>query len=284
MSGPWTLVFGRSRIGGLYTVKSSEDAVLEQALRYGLPTAHRIDMREASVYAVAYLDGAVVELGSYGFGGLPAGVRVIGPRAMRHLCLHLDLDPPTRPLRGELTVPSEQALREEFGFFLASPPDRLEQRARTALFRSAVEMWWCVRDLLGDDAFPPPDGSKAQARWPAAGEWGDANFVRGAAVPLIELGVSVAEAVEMRSRLYANTVLYKERTLADWEIETLVGVCRVGRERVQLWVEAGVPLPLVPGLDGIGVTPADVRQLRESSGMTGPALYRALRIKAQERA
>jgi hypothetical protein len=259
---------------GLFTVKGRYDqAVREYAFGLGLPEVRRVAHREPAYRAVALLDGAVSDVGQYGFGGRPAGIRVIGFHAMRYLCLVLEAAPPKRTLLGETVVPTEQQLRDELRDFLFSPPDLFRSQAAKGLLADLFS----VRDLLGDAMLPAPNDEPEQAWYPALGTWGDQGFTRYAARTLQDAGVPVEEAVQVRELVFSDEPFYNPRHLGEWDTPYLIDACCVGMAALQKWIDTTIPLKFVADLVDLGVTPEDARLVRDSRGLTGFELFDWLR-------
>lgn len=278
----WSDVFARIRAPyGLFRVKAGhERTVLDHAFTLGLPDASKVEYLMPPVWAVAYFDGAVVELGHYGFGGLPQGVSVIGWKAMRHLCLELSVTPPSRMLKGEQELPSEQQLRDEFSVFLTWSQERLEERAQLALFRETSERLFSVRALLGDSVLPPPNGRPEQDDWPAVGRWGDHQFSRRTARTLEAAGVPVETAVVIRSLVFGDR-WYDRMPFGDWHLQRLVAGAEIGAERLREWSDSTIPMPWVEDLVRLGITPDDAASVRKASGLSDYDLLRWLEERTE---
>ncbi|WP_349876178.1 hypothetical protein ABIH81_18735 [Micromonospora sp. HUAS YX12] len=129
MSGAaWTQVFGRSTMGpGVYRLRETDqlDADrLEVALvAAGAWTSQRNSLYEPLVRAAALPGGASFRVvRRYGFFGLPEGLWVIGPRALRHVLRLLNTDPPKRRLSGETEeIASQEYIEAEWSQFTARP-------------------------------------------------------------------------------------------------------------------------------------------------------------------
>lgn len=280
--GPWSDFFGRSRLAhGLFTVKN--DALggnagpLAEAFidALQLPRASRVSLFEAGAQSWALLDGAAVSMGSYGFGGMPPGLRIIGPRALRLMCIAVGVRPPQRQLAGEKLVPAEADVIREFLAFRHRDPAILKAQAERGLFRSAREAPFAVRALLGDELLPPDSDDPRHDHLPATGAYGDAGFDRLAARTLRAAGISAAEAGEMRAYAFRDD-LYPTRW-DSYQTRLLIDACQVGMPRLRQWQNVPVPPRDIPQLIALGYTPQRVQQISADSDLVDYRLVERLR-------
>lgn len=150
----WKAGFTRSRVSPLvFNVRAEHEGAVLGALQ----EEEVLELRENMIFGNFYLawpllDGVVILLDRYGlsWGDLPSGIRVIGPRPLRLLCLLTGLRPPSRRLVGEHDVPTPEQLRSDLEGQRRRGPDELEQQARRAmLVDDPADLKRAVRDLFG---------------------------------------------------------------------------------------------------------------------------------------
>lgn len=132
----WTNFLSRSRLSPVvFTVKKAREPRVKEALRSaGLPTLKWVSMFDSLYRSTPLVDGLVLEVGVYGFSrGLPSGMRVVGFRSMRALCLLLGIKGPSRRFKGEDHIPSETELLEAVREQAATPRQMLRAVAEQGL-------------------------------------------------------------------------------------------------------------------------------------------------------
>ena len=158
-----------------------------------------------------------------------------------------------------------------------SSGDRLVQRpARLALQRS--------RACLGIPVLPALTGEPDQDRWPAAGVWGDEEFSRRSAQALVDAGVRVEDAVEIRHLLFADLPFKNPRLLDERDFGYLLSAAEVGLEELRRWTGTTVPMRFVADLVKLDITADRAREMREHDGLTDFDLFDRLRRDAWARA
>ncbi|MET8353817.1 hypothetical protein [Micromonospora sp. NPDC005206] len=153
-SRAWSEVFRRSRISP-YVFVVAEDAAKEVdrvVAGLGLPEASSNSLFDNAHWATPLLDGAVARLRTYGWSTLPSGTRVYGHRPLRLLCHFMDLQPPTRALSGERSVPEVDQLLADLDRQRQADTAALLAQAGMAMANDPQEVLAAVRALLGDEA------------------------------------------------------------------------------------------------------------------------------------
>lgn len=187
----WSEVFRRSTISPVvFNVrKESTEAVVEALRTASLRrVTHRTTLGspassgDEAYAATAILDGYVVELlkrwGLPVGDSLRSGMRVVGTDPMRLLSLLLELQPPTRSLKGEERVPATKDLLTGLAEQTRQSDAQLDSAAERGIgIRDASELLKLVIDLYGEAAVPNPPNALL-AKLPGEGEWGEAGFNR----------------------------------------------------------------------------------------------------------
>lgn len=162
----WNEVFRRSTLSPVVFVvapgccSTQVHQILEDL---GLPTATSGFMYLSATSSAPLLDGLVISLESDVMGALPSRTRIVGTRPMRLLCDLLGVDPPSRRLKGERSLPTLDELHRELDLQLKQRPQALMARARLGL--DVDDPDWLQRlvvDLFGEDEVETPQPELAR--------------------------------------------------------------------------------------------------------------------------
>jgi hypothetical protein len=151
MTHCWSTAFRRAPFGPAVfeVLPGRQESVLTWAARQDVPTVRHHNVHAPDVEAWAVLDGGITSVRGYGVTTLPAGVRVVGYRALRLLMAEFDLAGPVSPFDGESTVLDAVTLRR---LHRTTPRDAIavEQAELLGTCQDAVMMRWVATTLLAD--------------------------------------------------------------------------------------------------------------------------------------
>jgi hypothetical protein len=161
----WNDVFRRSTLSPVVFVVAPEcSPQVHQILEdLGLPKATGGFMYLSSTSSAPLLDGLVISLTNDMVGTLPSRTRVVGIRPMRLLCDLLGIEPPSRRVKGEPSMPTLDELHRELELQMKQRPQALMARANLGL--GVDDPAWLQRlvvDLFGEDALDDPQTEAAE--------------------------------------------------------------------------------------------------------------------------
>jgi hypothetical protein len=192
----WNDVFRRSKLSPVvFVVAPGYSRQVDQILEdLGLPNPTGGFMHISVTSSAPLLDGLVISLRSYVMGTLPSRTRVVGTRPMRLLCDLLGVDPPSRRLKRERSVPTLDELHRELDVQVKQRPNALMARARLGL--GVDDPAWLQRlvvDLFGEDAMENPHPELARLL-PGDDRWDEEGFSRHDE-EILDLRVPLEDAV-----------------------------------------------------------------------------------------
>ena len=190
----WNDVFRRSKLSPVVFVVApgcsrQVDLILEDL---GLPNPTGGIMNISATSSAPLLDGLVITLRNYVMGTLPSRTRVVGTRPMRVLCDLLGVDPPSRQLKGERSMPTLDELHRELEIQVKQRPNALMARARLGL--DVDDPAWLQRlvvDLFGEDTVENPRPELARLL-PGDDRWGEEGHDEE---EVLDLRVALEDAV-----------------------------------------------------------------------------------------
>ncbi len=193
----WNEVFRRSTLSPVVFVVAPEcSPQVHQILEdLGLPIATGGFMYLSSTSSAPLLDGLVISLTNDVMGTLPSRTRVVGTRPMRLLCDLLGVDPPSRRVKGEPSMPTLDELHRELELQMKQRPQALMARANLGL--GVDDPDWLQRlvvDLFGEDALEDPPAELAEGV-PGDDGWDEDGYAHDDDEDVVDLRDSVEAPV-----------------------------------------------------------------------------------------